>query len=127
MFSMLCTWATNAGATSCRSEPEQDLPLELPDDEAHRQQNPTPEGEFCYGGKATRGAISWFDGHKGFGFLKSEFGGADMFIHGNDVAPDAHPLMSGDRVVFKIQMNRGKMKAVQLAMGWGTTHRPHHQ
>ena len=31
-----------------------------------------------------RGTVSWFDPGKHFGFLRTEFGGEDLFLHGND-------------------------------------------
>ena len=61
------------------SLPTISLQLATEADERARAAAPVREGEICYGGKFTRGTISWFDGQKGFGFLKSEFVNEDMF------------------------------------------------
>jgi len=45
------------------------------------------DGQFMYEGKFVRGTINWFDANKNFGFLRTEFGGEDMFLHGNDLSP----------------------------------------
>ena len=73
------------------------------------------EGDFLYSGNLIRGKINWFDPAKHFGFLTTEFGGEDMFIHGNDVVPDQFPLPNGQDVVFKVVLHKGRPKAVDLS------------
>lgn len=72
------------------------------------------DGEYLHGGEPVGGTINWFDANKHFGFLKTQFGGDDMFIHGNDVLPDQFPILAGAEVRFKVVMHRGRPKAVEL-------------
>ncbi|HUQ56346.1 cold shock domain-containing protein [Lentzea sp.] len=37
-----------------------------------------------------RGTVKWFNGSKGFGFIASEAGGPDLFMHQSDVQDYAH-------------------------------------
>jgi len=77
------------------------------------------DGQFMYEGKFVRGTINWFDANKNFGFLRTEFGGEDMFLHGNDLSPAVFPIVAGDAVVFQVVMHRGKPKAVNMSKDGG--------
>ena len=49
------------------------------------------------GGTKT-GLVKFFNDEKGFGFLKQDDGGADLFVHRNDVVDQL--LKEGDRVSY---------------------------
>jgi CspA family cold shock protein len=55
--------------------------------------------------KRSRGRIKFFDDKKGFGFVTSDEGGPDLFIHRTDLAfPGDHrflTLIEGQRVTFE--------------------------
>jgi CspA family cold shock protein len=68
-------------------------------------------------GERTSGEVKFFNGSKGFGFIKRDDGGADCFVHISAVErAGIHSLNEGDRVDFDIEVDdRGKYSAVNLA------------
>ena len=68
-------------------------------------------------GERTSGEVKFFNGSKGFGFIKRDDGGADCFVHISAVERAGfHGLNEGDRVEFDIEVDdRGKYSAVNLA------------
>jgi cold shock protein len=70
-------------------------------------------------GERTTGEVKFFNGSKGFGFIKRDDGGADCFVHISAVERAGfHGLNEGDRVAFDIEVDdRGKYSAVNLASG----------
>lgn len=68
-------------------------------------------------GERTTGEVKFFNGSKGFGFIKRDDGGADCFVHISAVERAGfHGLNEGDRVEFDIEVDdRGKYSAVNLA------------
>ena len=50
------------------------------------------------------GKIKWFNNDKGYGFIKNDAGGDDVFLHRSEVSPDdIESLSEGKAVVFNIQ------------------------
>ncbi len=68
-------------------------------------------------GERTSGEVKFFNGSKGFGFIKRDDGGADCFIHISAVErAGMHGLNEGDRLDFDIEVDdRGKYSAVNIA------------
>lgn len=68
-------------------------------------------------GERTTGEVKFFNGSKGFGFIKRDDGGADCFVHISALERAGfHALNEGDRVEFDIEVDdRGKYSAVNLA------------
>jgi CspA family cold shock protein len=63
------------------------------------------------------GTVKWFNGQKGFGFIKPEDGGADVFVHISAVERAGLPgLQEGQRVSYELEKDRrsGKFAAGQL-------------
>jgi cold shock protein len=46
-----------------------------------------------------RGVVKWFDDAKGFGFIKPQVGGADLFVHFSSVMMAGHKTLNKDAVV----------------------------
>ena len=62
-----------------------------------------------------RGKVKWFDPAKGFGFIRSDGGGPDVFVHISDVQrAGLSTLNEGERVSFDIAQDRGKTHAANL-------------
>lgn len=63
------------------------------------------------------GTVKWFDARKGFGFITNDEGGADIFVHRNDLADLTDPagLKDGQKVRFEVAMSPKGQKAVNVA------------
>jgi CspA family cold shock protein len=61
------------------------------------------------GAKMTQGTVKWFNGEKGFGFITTDDGGPDVFVHYSQIdAGGFRSLDEGQRVQFEIgQGNKG--------------------
>ena len=46
------------------------------------------------------GTVKWFDPAKGFGFIKPDGGGKDVFVHANDTGGAV--LQEGTKVEFEV-------------------------
>ncbi|MBU4215784.1 MAG: cold-shock protein, partial [Actinobacteria bacterium] len=50
-----------------------------------------------------QGAVKWFNGEKGYGFIAQDGGGADVFVHYSAIETQGYPtLEEGQRVEFEI-------------------------
>jgi len=50
-----------------------------------------------------RGVIKWFDGKKGFGFIRAETGGKDVFVHFTSIEGDGfRSLKDGESVEYEV-------------------------
>ncbi len=47
-----------------------------------------------------KGTIKFFNAQKGFGFIAPDNGGADLFVHANNVLGDPKSLREGQKVEF---------------------------
>jgi CspA family cold shock protein len=61
------------------------------------------------------GKLKMWNADRGFGFIKDDAGGPDMFLHINDLKNagiDPDDLRKGDRLIFDVENTRdGKTKA----------------
>ena len=63
------------------------------------------------------GTVKWFNGQKGFGFIKPDDGGADVFVHISAVErAGLGTLNEGQKIGFEMERDQrsGKMSAGQL-------------
>ena len=61
------------------------------------------------------GTVKWFNATKGFGFIKPDNGGKDVFVHISAVErAGMGALADGQRVSFDIVTERGKQSAGNL-------------
>ena len=61
------------------------------------------------------GTVKWFNSEKGYGFIKPETGGKDVFVHISDVQrAGLTSLDEGQRLSYELQDNRGRVSAVNL-------------
>jgi CspA family cold shock protein len=63
--------------------------------------------------------VKWFNPTKGYGFVKPETGGPDVFVHISAVEKAGYTsLAEGARLSFELVANRsGKMAAENLRLG----------
>lgn len=57
------------------------------------------------------GTVKWFNARKGFGFIQSDQGGNDIFVHISAVErAGLHDLNEGQRLSFELEENKEKKK-----------------
>lgn len=66
------------------------------------------------------GKVKWFDDIKGFGFITSDAGGKDVFVH-HSALPRASSqvrpkLLEGQRVEFDIEADQKGPKAINVSV-----------
>jgi len=64
-----------------------------------------------------QGTVKWFNSQKGFGFIQSDDGGKDVFVHISAVErAQMHGLNEGQKVSFDVVADRrtGKSSAENL-------------
>jgi cold shock CspA family protein len=66
----------------------------------------------------TTGTVLWFNEKKGFGFIKPDAAGPDLFVHISDVvAAGRRHLDEGERVSFTaVDQGNGRWYAVDLTI-----------
>ncbi|MGW0036712.1 cold-shock protein [Gordonia sp. NPDC003376] len=65
---------------------------------------------------AVSGKVVHYDANRGFGFLAPESGGADVFLHINDIDIDEADLKPGAKVSFDIEETDRGAKAINVAV-----------
>ncbi|NWG44978.1 MAG: cold-shock protein [Alphaproteobacteria bacterium] len=64
-----------------------------------------------------RGTVKWFNTQKGYGFIRPDDGGKDVFVHISAVErAGLQGLDEGQPVEFEMQENRGRMAAGNLKL-----------
>jgi CspA family cold shock protein len=54
-----------------------------------------------------RGTVKWFDGEKGYGFISSDEGGEDIFVHHTGIAGSGFKsLEEGQKVTYEVGQGR---------------------
>jgi cold shock protein len=66
--------------------------------------------------KKLTGEVIWFNVKKGWGFIKQDVGGADIFLHYSDIVCDGfRVLKAGQRVSYTTRLNNaGKPVAAEV-------------
>jgi CspA family cold shock protein len=60
------------------------------------------------------GTVKWFNGEKGYGFIKPDEGGEDVFVHITAVEQAGlRSFKEGQKIGYEIERQRGK-QAVKL-------------
>jgi CspA family cold shock protein len=62
------------------------------------------------------GTVKFFNGQKGYGFIKPEDGSVDVFVHLSGIVHGTPPLAEGMRVMFEVETDRrsGKPRATNV-------------
>ena len=64
-----------------------------------------------------KGTIKFYKADKGYGFATPDNGGGDVFVHITDIKEAGYTgLNKGDRIEFVKVENRGRTKAVDIAI-----------
>ena len=63
------------------------------------------------------GKVKWFDSTKGYGFIKPDNGGADIFVHISEVEKAGYDNLSNDQSIgYEIQTKNRKSSAADLRL-----------
>jgi CspA family cold shock protein len=61
-----------------------------------------------------QGTVKWFNGNKGYGFIKRD-SGEDVFVHFNSIVGEGfRTLDEGDRVQFDVQQGPKGLQATNV-------------
>lgn len=65
-----------------------------------------------------QGTVKWFNAEKGYGFIKNDNGGDDLFVHFSAIVADGYKtLEEGQKVSFDAETdpkNTDKLRAVNV-------------
>jgi CspA family cold shock protein len=62
------------------------------------------------------GTVKWFNAQKGFGFIRPDDGGKDVFVHISAVErAGMGGLAEGQKIKYDVAMDRGKPAAANLS------------
>ena len=61
-----------------------------------------------------QGTVKWFNDEKGFGFILSDDGGKDLFVHRSNVDTPTQSLADNQRVEFEVQEGRKGPEAASV-------------
>ncbi len=64
------------------------------------------------------GTVKWFNNAKGFGFIESEDGGEDIFVHYSAISGDGYKsLQEGMSVSFEVERGPKGLQASNVITG----------
>ena len=63
-----------------------------------------------------QGTVKWFSQEKGYGFIKSDDGGEDLFVHHTGIAGEGFKsLDEGEKVSFEVTEGRKGLQATNVS------------
>ncbi len=63
-----------------------------------------------------QGTVKWFNGEKGYGFIRPEDAGEDLFVHYSGIVGDGfRSLDEGDKVTYEVAQGRKGMQAQNVS------------
>jgi cold shock protein len=83
--------------------------------ESHRPQRRAPDPSTAV---SVTGTVKWFDDHKGFGFVQSNDGGKDVFVHISILGPSGiQSLAEGQPVTMQVVDTPKGREALSISLG----------
>ena len=65
---------------------------------------------------ASEGTVKWFSQDKGYGFIKPDDGGEDVFVHHTGIAGEGfRTLDEGDKVTYEVTEGRKGPQATDVS------------
>ena len=65
---------------------------------------------------AQEGTVKWFSQDKGYGFIKPDGGGEDVFVHHTGIAGEGFKtLHEGDKVSYEVTEGRRGLQATNVS------------
>lgn len=62
-----------------------------------------------------KGTVKWFNNKKGFGFITSDEGGEDLFVHHSNIVMEGYrTLKSGQPVEYEVAEGRKGLEATKV-------------
>ena len=64
-----------------------------------------------------KGVIKWYNSQKGYGFIASDEGGSDVFLHATSLErAGIQYIADGQKVSFELATNKGRTSAVNISI-----------
>lgn len=60
------------------------------------------------------GTVKFFNESKGFGFIKPDDGGKDIFVHVNEL--NGNTITEGDKVSYEVEEGKKGLNAVKVSL-----------